>query len=224
MQTPGPDTDESSSHQPLHLSPRTIAAQLRDGVELPDAVFDFHLPAELRSLSGRHWTPLHVVRRAVRWLEELGVRSVVDVGSGAGKFCIAAALCGDLTCAGLERRSKLVTAARDLARLYGVEDRVRFEHRVFGVAGVPAADAYYFFNPFGENVFGADEWIDQDVELGRDRFAGELRIAREFFASRPVGTLVLTYHGYGGTMPRTYDEVEASQRVPGLLRLFRRAR
>jgi hypothetical protein len=50
----------------------------------------------------------------------------------------------------LEHRPHLVAAARELARAFGVDDRVTFVHGALDPATLPAADVYYLFNPFGE--------------------------------------------------------------------------
>ena len=47
------------------------------------------------------------------------VQSVVDIGSGAGKFCVAAALGSGCRFTGLEQRPRLVAAARTLAAYTG---------------------------------------------------------------------------------------------------------
>jgi SAM-dependent methyltransferase len=207
---------------PAGASPEALAAQLRAGVVPPDCAFDQYLPDHVRAVSDRHWTPLHVVSRGVRWLLAAGVRSVVDVGAGAGKFCVAAALCGDLTCIGLEQRQRLVCTARDLARRFQVDDRVRFDECRFGSCDVPAADAYYFYNPFAETIMGRDDRIDAHAERGLERYLTDLRTARVFLRSLPAGALVLTYHGFGGRMPGAFDEVRADSRIPALLRLYRK--
>lgn len=201
---------------------RTLAFELGRGVHPPDGGFDQYLPEELRALSSRHWTPLHAVARGIRWLERAGARSVVDIGSGAGKFCVAGALAGRMSFVGLEQRPRLVACARDLARQLAVDDRVQFIEGVFGETAVPVADAYYFFNPFGENIFGREDHVDEDVVLDRARYLHDLEKATAFLKALPAGTLVLTYHGFGGRMPGSFDEKQTDGRIPGLLRLFKK--
>ena len=59
-------------------------------------------PKGLRGVSGQHWTQLVVAKRAAEWLDALRIRIVVDIGSGVGKFCVAAALVGHCRFTGLE--------------------------------------------------------------------------------------------------------------------------
>lgn len=199
---------------------RTLAFELGRGVQPPDGGFDQYLPEDLRALSSRHWTPLHAVSRGIRWLERAGARSVVDIGSGVGKFCVAGALAGRMSFIGLEQRPRLVACARDLARQFAVDDRVQFIEGVFGETAVPVADAYYFFNPFGENIFGREDHVDEDVVLDRERYLRDLERATAFLKALPEGALVLTYHGFGGRMPGSFDETQVEGRIAGLLRLY----
>ena len=191
----------------------------RDGAS-QDEIFDRHFAPDLRVASGRHFTPLKVVHRAAQWFNTLGVETVVDVGSGAGKFCVAAALATECAFTGLERRPRLVSAARRLASAFGVQDRVRFVSGVFGEAKVPEADCYYFYNPFGENIGDPADWIEPDIERGDWRFVHDVQTTRDFLANLPTGTLVLTYHGYGGRLPHGFETIRVDRTFSGDLRLW----
>ncbi|HVY29870.1 MAG TPA: hypothetical protein VHB79_25095 [Polyangiaceae bacterium] len=204
------------------LTPMEVAMLLR-ACQLPaDSDFDRLLPRELRRLSRQYWTPLAVVLRSAAWLEELCVRTVVDIGSGVGKFCVAGALRTDCRFIGIEQRAHLVSTARVLSRVYGVDERVVFLHQRFGHDAPPAADAYYFFNPFGENTFRRSEWLDDTVELNRTRFHRELDYVGDWLDAVPHGTYVLTYNGVGAEMPCSFAELRAARDLPCVLKLWRK--
>ena len=188
-------------------APGQIRAALRSGAPPPDYVFDGFLPLELRLVSSRYWTPLSVVLLVSRWIAHFKIETVVDIGSGAGKFCVAAALAGPGRFTGLEQRPRLVSAARELARRFEVEDRVRFIDGSLGNGTVPTAEAYYLYNPFGENLFTPAGRLDEDVELGRDRFRRDVFAVEELLANAPVGTYLITYNGFGGEAPPSYREL-----------------
>jgi predicted RNA methylase len=158
----------------LRFVPQRVAEALRAGRCPPDRAFDRFLPDELRVVSGQYWTPLGVAKRVAEWLDELNVRTVVDIGSGAGKFCVAAALAGHCHFIGLEQRSRLVASARTLARVFGVDDRVSFIEGAFGDIATPIADAYYLYNPFGEYRFGSRDHFDRGLELSDKRHARDV--------------------------------------------------
>jgi SAM-dependent methyltransferase len=201
---------------------KRIIARLRIGICPPDAVFDRLLPDEARALSAYYWTPLEVALRAASWFDEFGIRTIVDIGSGVGKFCVAAALASRCYYTGLEQRPRLVQVARDLAARLGCSDRVKFIEGDLRSVGVPAADAYYLFNPFGENLFARDERIDDDVELGDERLASDLAALREQLLRAPLGTYVVTYNGFGGRVPSAYRELRVDREFSCVLRICRK--
>lgn len=204
---------------------RELAQALRAGSCPADYAFDRFLPHELlRVVSGQYWTPLVVAARAAAWFAALDVRTVVDIGSGAGKFCVAAALSGRCHFIGLEHRPRLVDASRMLSQVFDVEDQVRFVEGTLDESSVPVADAYYLYNPFGENLFGSFDHLDEDVELGEERYDRDIAAVEELLRRAHVGTCVLTYNGFGGQIPPTYREVRVEYDLPSVLRLWRKSR
>jgi hypothetical protein len=201
-----------------------VALALRAERRLPDAAFDRFLPPVLHRASGTFWTPLEVAARAARWFRELDVRSVVDVGSGVGKFCIAAALGSSCSFTGIEQRPWLVDTARHLTRLFNVEGRVEFVTGSFGCVVTPPADCYYLFNPFGENLFDREEQLSEDADLSHARYLQDIAAVEALLDSVPIGTYVMTYNGYGGIIPDDYDEVRIDLELPCVLRMARRVR
>jgi SAM-dependent methyltransferase len=206
----------------LPLSAEQISRSLGEGVCPPDSAFDRYLPAEARGSSSQHWTPLYVAARAAEWLDEFNIRTVLDVGSGAGKFCVAAALAGHCHYTGLEQRERLVLCGRSLARTFDVEKRVHFIQGLLGAVPLPAVDAYYFYNPFEENVTLRSR-IDADVELSPRRYARDLEAVRELLGAARSGTYVLTYNGLGDRLPASYQTVRIDRELPNVLRLWRKA-
>jgi predicted RNA methylase len=204
-------------------TPRELARALRAGTCPADHAFDRFLPHELlRVVSGQYWTPLVVAARAAAWFADLDVRTVVDIGSGAGKFCVAAALSGRCHFTGLEHRSRLVDASRTLSQLFGVDDQVRFVEGTLGQSAIPLADAYYLYNPFGENLFASLDHLDEDVELGEERYDRDIAAVEDLLRRAHVGTCVLTYNGFGGQIPSTYRELRVEYELPSVLRLWQK--
>jgi hypothetical protein len=199
-----------------------VARALTAREQLRDHAFDRLLPIRLRAASDKFWTPLDVIRRAGAWFDELGVTSVVDIGSGAGKFCIAGALVSSCCFIGIEQRPQLATVARNLARLLKVEHRVSIIDGRFGEIETPVADCYYFYNPFEENLFSAAEGLDDAVELSPERFRRDLRSFRALVASLPRDAYILTYNGVGGRLPACLKEVRTDRSLPAVLRLLQK--
>lgn len=204
------------------LSPIRIAEALRKGSCPPDIAFDLFLPDDLRELSADQWTPLEVALAAASWLTEFEVRSIVDVGSGPGKFCIAAALAGTCELVGLEQNPRFVTVARSLARLFGVHDRVRFVQGTLGDAALPATRAYYLYNPFAQHLFAPSEDLGAGVTPDYERYRRDITTAQNIFRRAPTGTVVLTYNGFGGLMPASYETCRVDRELPCVLRMWRK--
>jgi SAM-dependent methyltransferase len=201
-----------------------IAETLRMGQCPPDRAFDSLLPEDLKSASSDYWTPLAVALKAARWLDELEVQRVLDIGAGPGKFCVAVALASRCELVGLEHRPRLVGVARALAHQFGVKDRARFLLGSLQAGPLPAAGAYYLYNPFGENLFGPGGFLAHDVELSCDRYALDIGRVQQAFRQAPEGTVVITYNGFGGSMPASYEPLRVDRELPCVLRLWRKAR
>lgn len=197
------------------ISAEQVAAALHLRLPITDRAFDRFLPAELRAVSCTYWTPVAVAQRVAEWLADLQVTSVVDVGSGAGKFCVVAALATRCDFIGVEHREHLVDVARELAAQFALAPRVSF--RVGTLSDVPLAAAYYLYNPFSENRCSPAQRLDDKVELNRQRFIRDVTAMETLLDAAPRGTYVITYNGFGGEIPGTYRQVhvdyELSQRL-----------
>lgn len=221
--TEGMDRYVTSSGLLLGEAVKALAKALASQEPPRDECFDLFLPARLRAVSYRFWTPLDVTRRCAAWFEEVGIRSIVDIGAGVGKFCIVGALTSSCFFLGIEQRPRFARVARELARLLSVADRVTILDGQFGKVPLPQADCYYLFNPFEENLFPIQEALDGDVELSPARFRRDLRAFRSLVATSPIGTYFLSYNGIGGVLPDCLDQVRVDHGASAPLRLFRKA-
>ncbi len=213
------------STQKSREAARRVAALLRADACPEDTAFDRFLPQDLREVSEQYWTPLRVVKRAAEWLAELRIRTVVDIGSGAGKFCVAGALLTDARFIGLEHRGTLVESARSLAKTFGVSRRVTFVHGALGAVATPHAEAYYLYNPFGDYWFDSSRHdSDPAVAFNHARREDDIAAVNRLIRLSPVGTTVLTYNSFGGRMPECCDLLHLEWALPGPLRLWRKQR
>jgi predicted RNA methylase len=197
---------------------------MRDGQANANAAFDHLLPAELRKVSGDYWTPLPVIRRVASWLRAERVDTVVDIGSGAGKFCVVTALMTPCRVIGLEQRPSLVASAQALAALCELEDRVTFVTGAFGDVPTPKGSAYYLFNPFGEYAFSAARDADDDVVFSEQAYTRDVDAMTRFLARAPFGTVVITYNGFGADLPPSYEQIRADLTFRAALRLWKKRR
>ncbi len=128
---------------------------------------------------------------------------VLDIGCGAGKFCLIAASLTNGRFTGVEQRADLVAAAtkaRGDLQLRGVE----FFHANMAESAFGNYDAFYLFNPFEENMFRGHK-IDSSVPLSPTLFKQYTsHVAREL-AAKPIDTRVATYMGYADEIPACYS-------------------
>lgn len=220
----GASTEMAVASLANDVDAQKVAGALRSHQHAEDEDFDRFIPHEDRRVSSDYWTPVRVATRAAQWLNYFGAHSVVDVGSGVGKFCVAAALGVECQFIGIEHRSRLVTAARALARTFEVEDRVNFVQSTMTDVGWPKADAYYLYNPFGENLCSYEYQLDREVELGIDRYKRDIAEAERFIEHAPRETFLITYNGFGGRIPDSYEQIAIDRDLPYELRMWRKAR
>ena len=189
--------------------PLTVAAALKSGCAISDRAFDRVYPHELRFVSHQHWTPVDVAMRASHLLVEAGARRILDVGSGPGKFCIVGALTtADASFTGVERREGLVEIARSVGDRVGAV-RASFLHA--NVRRFPFArfDGFYLYNPFYEEINRTLLQIDDTITRSPLNFRRCVQTTTRKLARLRPGAAVVTYHGFGGTMPDSYRRVHA---------------
>lgn len=184
-----------------------VARSLRAATAIADQRFDRLYPDAVRALSNRHWTPVDVALRAVELLAARPASLILDVGSGAGKFCIVGALASDAGFVGVEQRPHLVDAATTLAASLGAQ-RARFVNGNVFAVDWHEFDAIYLYNPFQEHVSDDDAGvIDRTISVGPRHHFEAVLLTRAKLAEARVGTRVVTYYGFGGNMPIQYRRV-----------------
>ncbi|MBL9018960.1 MAG: class I SAM-dependent methyltransferase [Myxococcales bacterium] len=172
-----------------------------------DEQFDRLLPDELRHLSATHWTPVRAAVRAASLLTGSKRTRILDIGSGVGKVCAIGALSGQGTWVGVEQHPALVEPAAELARALGVADRTRFVQADAFSLDWTEFDALYLYNPFELPLF-------RDVPPGASLAEQTAQVQRRL-AAMPSCARVVTLHGFGGTMPASY-ELLYHEVIPGV--------
>jgi SAM-dependent methyltransferase len=181
----------------------SVTSRLREGDHVDDVDFDDVFPFAARKISSAFWTPVSVAQRAAELLVDSRSTRVLDVGSGVGKFCIVGAASTGATFVGIEHREHFVDVARDAAYRLGVRS-AHFIHGTLDAVKASDFDAFYFFNPFEENLWGCHKHLDDTVRLSKERFFNDVKRAQQMLGDARAGTRVVTYHGFGGVMPRSY--------------------
>ena len=159
---------------------------------------------EIQQLSARHWTPIHVARVAADYLAANPFARILDIGSGAGKFC----LCGayfkpNATFVGVEQRSNLVQEAERMKKRLQLSN-VTFKCGNFTRLDFNDYDHFYFYNSFFENLADAER-IDYSIDYSVELYNYYIRYLFQQLESKPAGTRLVTFHSLEDEIPPDYE-------------------
>lgn len=172
-----------------------------------DFQFDQLYPEFIRKRSNCHWTPLTVARQAARFLAVDDNVNILDIGSGAGKFCLAAAYYRPgAVYYGIEQRQSLHYYAEKVRQTLEMEN-VHFKHGNITQIDLRNYDHFYFYNSFYENLPGTDK-IDESIDYSPSLYDYYNRYLYAQFALLPYGTRLATFHSLEYEIPPCYQVVE----------------
>jgi SAM-dependent methyltransferase len=177
---------------------------------MADEEFDSLYPMKIKKLSTTHWTPIEVAKKAIAFLDQEGGRAVLDLGSGAGKFCLVAAANSEARITGVEQRENLVQLSRKLALKFQMQ-QVDFIHGDLKNIDFTSFDAFYFFNAFEENINLKDK-LDKDNSINFDQYHTYIELIREKFEDANRGTRIVTYCGDASEIPESYQLLKSSNK------------
>lgn len=175
-------------------------------LDVTDREFDRIFPKSAQKVARALFTPVAVARRAAELLVPRPGARVLDVGSGAGKFCFVGALATRGVFTGVELDDELVTVAKTLAREHAVP-RVSFKTGDALAVDWSGYDGVYLYNPFSAAT--------------EARFVEQVAATVAKLQTLKPGARVAVLNGFGGELP-DWDPV-AEEKV-GALTLDVRAR
>jgi SAM-dependent methyltransferase len=171
-----------------------------------DEQFHQLYPPEIRILSRRHWSPLHIARRAANFLAAEPNARVLDIGCGVGKFCLSAAYYKpNAFYYGIEQRRNLIRFAETAKDALGIEN-AHFTHGNFTQLDLRKYDHFYFYNSFYENLDGTDK-IDESIEYSGELYNYYNRYLFKQLEQLPVGTRLATFHSMEDEIPPGFHVV-----------------
>ncbi|SRR5260221_10966181 len=214
------------SHFPPHpddpyegLAVKLKKVQLNASLFSNDAAFDWMYPEHFQLLSLKHWTPLAIARKAAEFLAEPGAR-VLDIGSGIGKFCLAACYeFPETYFYGVEQRHELVYYAEE-AKGYTQLSNVHFIYANITQVNFKEFDHFYFYNPFYENI-DPDNQIDDTIEISESLYSYYTQYLFNALDQKPSGTRLVTFHISGEEVPSGYKL--AGLACDGLMKMWIKA-
>lgn len=183
-----------------------------------DGHFDNLFPKHIQQLSGKHWTPLQVAGLAAGFLAAEPGCKILDIGSGNGKFCLAAGhYRPHCHFYGIEQRMNLVQLANKAKKSTSLEN-VTFIHGNLTELDLNDFDHFYFYNSFYENLVDDEYHIDENVIHSVRLYEYYTEYLLEALNKRPTGTKLVTYHNYREIIPPQYNLVTSV--YDGILRCW----
>ena len=180
-----------------------ISQRLNTGIEVSDRDFDSFYARPMRAVSTFHFTPVEVAKTAAQFLVKKRGAKVLDVGSGAGKFCMVGAASTDGFFTGVEQRESLHLLSELLSKHHQFPNTTFIHANIMDI-DFTAFDAIYFYNAFYENTFQADP-IDNMVKLDKTLYTIYAQYMKEQLDKMPVGTRLATYFSYLHEIPDSYQ-------------------
>lgn len=193
-----PGYDDDNGNSIIELKPRS-----REGALFQDDMaFDRMYPEHYRLISSRQWTALAIAREAATFLAEPGSR-VLDIGSGVGKFCLAAAYYHQETFFyGVEQRQELANFAVKAQNYTGLNN-VTFVNANLTQLGINEFDHFYFYNSFYENLDPANR-IDDTIETSPGLYTYYTQYLFTALEQKLPGTRLVTFHSFEEEIPPGY--------------------
>lgn len=176
---------------------------LKMNIAVSDDDFNDIYPASIQQLAKRHWTPVEVAKAAADFLVQSPRMRVLDIGSGAGKFCLVGATCTEGEFTGVEQRKALTDLSATLAAKNNVHN-AHFIHANITEVDFKAYDAFYFYNSFQENI-ESDARIDDTVETNMKYYGYYSDYVNAELAHKPIGTRLVTYWSSLSEVPSNYQ-------------------
>ncbi len=176
---------------------------LKMNIEVSDEDFNSIYPADIQQLAKRHWTPLEVAKMAAVFLTETPNSKVLDIGSGAGKFCLIGASSTPAKFTGVEQRKNLVDLSNSIAVKHNIHN-VNFIHANITEIDFSSFNAFYFYNSFQENI-ESEAKIDEAIETNMKYYGYYSDYVNSELAKKPIGTRIATYWSSLSEIPSNYQ-------------------
>ena len=179
---------------------------IKERIAKGDISFDQLYTESLRDIAEFHFTLVAVAIAAADYLVNSPTSKVLDIGAGAGKFCMIGAVTTEGHFTGVEQRTNLVSVAQELSKEHQLGNTTFIADNIINI-DFTQYSAFYHFNAFYENIDPSGE-IDQDVTLNKELYLIYSRYVKDQLESLPIGTKLATYFSYKDEVPKSYKAVK----------------
>jgi hypothetical protein len=179
-----------------------IFKYIQSNLDVADDEFDLIYSKKIKAVSEMHFTPVKIAKMASAYLAAHSGAKVLDIGSGAGKFCMIGSAHTTGYFYGVEQRKNLCSIAKRISRHYKLTN-LQFIHSNILDIEFKTYNAFYFFNSFYENIsrLGA---IDNQIPIHRNLYEEYSCYVREQLDTMPMETKLVTYYSFQKEVPDSY--------------------
>ncbi len=181
---------------------------IRSNKLITDEEFDSIYPAEVKRLSKVHWTPIDVAKKATEWLVKNKSDKILDIGSGAGKFCFVAAIISGADITGIEQRKYFVDVCKKIQSKEQIKN-VKFIHDDIKNINLGYYKGLYFYNSFHELILD-DDSVLKPALISEQLYFDYSHYLYEQFETLELNTRLVTYYGHINQVPNNYRLVDSA--------------
>jgi len=174
-----------------------------------DRQFNQLYPPSIRKAALKHFTQLDIAKQAAEFLVNEDNVKILDIGSGAGKFCIAAAYYKpNALFYGVELRKTLAEQAEFIKNDLGLKN-ITFIKGSFNELDFKQYNHFYFYNSFYENIIKEGR-IDDKLPFSKKIFDDYSAQLFQQLEKMPAGTRLVTYHVTKTEIPLSFKVTRES--------------
>lgn len=176
-----------------------------------DKKFNSLYPAYIQKVARKHFTPLGVAQMAAEFLAKDEAVKILDIGSGAGKFCAAAAYyTPKASYFGVELRENLLQNAELIKNKLQLNN-ITFIKGNFTDVDFTQFNHFYFYNSFYENIVDVGR-IDEALPFSKEQYSAYNAALFKCLEPMPAGTRLVTFHVATTELPPSFkvtrEEIE----------------
>lgn len=184
-----------------------LIKRLRSEKAIEETEFDQIFPPYYQFQSPIHWSSITVARQISNWIKPLNRKSVVDIGCGVGKLCLLLRILTNYEIFGIEQRPNLVEIANKIIKVNSFKNISITQMNMLDL-NWELHDIYYLYNPFQEHIADGDLCIiEKNLDFDTKNYAHYTsEVFRQLTWAKP-GKVLITFHGYGGSVPSSWRMV-----------------
>lgn len=175
---------------------------------IDDNKFNSIYPKSLQNIAEYHFTPLQVCRAVTSYFAAKSCKKVLDIGSGAGKFCLAGSVITDISFTGVEQRGSLNKIATKLSKKFNLKNTRFIQANIIDI-DFSEFDGFYFFNAFYENICKTGK-LNDEIVLDKALYELYSNHVKKQLSTKPIGTCLVTYFSYLHEVPESYSLVNST--------------